>query len=92
MALAATSSVAALLAGRPIALALALGCANAVGAAVVIWVLGRRRSGRLRLHTQEDLWRLLFATLWGGAVVGAPITLTLAVLTGCGTYARFREP
>ncbi len=75
-------SLAALLGGRPPVVAAALGCANAAGAATIVWVLGRRTPGRLRLHTQEDLWRLLFATACGGAVAGGLIGLIFTVWTG----------
>ena len=79
VALAAMPSAAALLAGRPPGAALALGVADAPGTAVVIGVLGRRTPGRIRLHTLEDLWLLLVATVCGGAVVGVAIGLTLNV-------------
>ena len=70
-------ALAAVLGGRALGVAVALGAANAASAGVAIAVLARRTPGRVRLRSLEDLWVLVLATLLGGAVAGVLIGGTL---------------
>lgn len=68
----------ALWAGRPLPMSLGVGAANAVGALVVLLLLTRRNSGRIRLQTLEDLWLLVVATVAASVVVGLLVGAALS--------------
>lgn len=80
-----SSGLANLTAGRPVGAAVGFGLSNAAEAYVVVWWLSRGLRGRPALHSMEDLWRLLVATLVGNVVVGVGIGATVAFGLG-GSY------
>jgi diguanylate cyclase (GGDEF)-like protein len=76
-----------LLGGRPPALSLWLGAADAAEAAVTSWWILRGSSGRPALMTLGDLWRLVVGGLLGSVVVAVGIRAVVVPLTGSVGWA-----
>jgi PAS domain S-box-containing protein len=76
------SSLANFSAGRAPLVSLGFGLSNAAEAWLVAWWLTRGVRGRPALHTMENLWRLLSATLIGNLAVGIGIGTTVEYMVG----------
>ena len=76
-----------LVGGRPAALSLWLGVADAAEAAVAGWWILRGRPGRPALMTLGDLWRLVVGGLLGAVVVAVAIRAAVISLVGSATWA-----
>ena len=79
LALALVTTLANLIAGRPLSVSLLFGVANATEAVVIAWALGAHRA-RPRLHSTADMRRLVVATALGASVIGLMASATVTLL------------